>query len=172
MDQHDAAGRLPGMRWSTADDAAGLAELHAAAWRYAYAGIIPGLTLERMIARRGRMWWARMHERGYRALIAASRETVAGYATLGQGRGGAGRTGEIYELYVRPEYHGCGVGRRLFADARGELARRRLDRLVVWALAENTVACRFYAAMGGARYATGEDRLCGVPLAKVGFSWS
>ena len=67
MSYHDIdAGGPARMRWSTAADAAGLADLHGATWRYAYAGIIPGLTLERMIARRGRTWWARMHERGFR----------------------------------------------------------------------------------------------------------
>ena len=70
------------------------------------------------------------------------------------------------ELYVRPEPHGCGVGRRLFAGARRELALHGLDRLVVWALADNTVACRFYAAMGGAECGRSEDRFCGVPLAQ------
>lgn len=172
MAHHDPPGAPPRTRWSTAADADGLAEIHRAAWRYAYAGIIPGLTLERMIARRGRGWWTRMHEHGFHARVAGGRGAVTGYATLGRGRGPTPRTGEIYELYVRPEYHGCGVGRRLFADARRELARRGLDRLVVWALAENTVACRFYAAMGGAEYARTEDRFCGIPLAKVGFSWA
>ena len=40
-------------RWSGADDAGALADLHGAAWRHAYAGIIPGVALERMIAARG-----------------------------------------------------------------------------------------------------------------------
>lgn len=165
------AGGPVATRWSNAADAAGLADLHRSAWRYAYSGIIPGLALERMIARRGRPWWARMHERGFRALVAESAGAVAGYATLGPGRSGTPRTGEIYELYVLPEYHGCGVGRRLFADARRQLAGHRLDRLVVWALADNSVACRFYAAMGGAEYGRTEDRFCGLPLAKIGYRW-
>jgi GNAT superfamily N-acetyltransferase len=168
---HHHTERPAGMRWSTAADADGLADLHRAAWRYAYAGIIPGLTLERMIARRGRSWWAPIHERGFHALVAESRDGLSGYATLGRAREGPARTGEIYELYVRPEYHGCGVGRGLFARGRRELARRELDRLVIWALAENTVACRFYAAMGGTEHAAVVDRFCGVPLAKIGFSW-
>jgi len=160
-----------GTRWSMAADAGGLADLHRASWRYAYSGIIPGPTLERMLARRGPQWWERMHANGARALVVDSGAAVVGYATLGRGRGVPARTGEIYELYVRPEYHGCGVGRRLFAAARRELARHGLDRLVVWALAENTVAHRFYDAVGGRVAARAEDRFCGVPLAKVGFSW-
>ena len=159
-------------RWSTAGDAPGLAEAHRAAWRYAYAGIIPGLTLERMLARRGLAWWTAMHDRGHRALVIGRGQAVAGYATLGRGRTGRASIGEIYELYVRPEYHGCGLGRRLFAAARRELGREGLDRVIVWALADNMIACRFYTAMGGAEYGRSEDRFCGVSLAKIGFSWA
>ena len=90
---------------------ASLADVHRAAWRYAYAGIIPGLTLERMIARRGPAWWSRMHGRGFRALVVDCDGTLAGYATLGRAaRPGARTCGEIYELYLRPEYQGCGLG--------------------------------------------------------------
>jgi GNAT superfamily N-acetyltransferase len=159
-------------RWSAAADEAGLARVHRDAWRYAYAGIIPGLTLERMIARRGPPWWGRMHARGFHALVLHCDGTLAGYATLGRSRApGGGASGEIYELYVRPEYQGCGLGRRLFADARRTLAAHGLPRLIVWALTENEIACRFYRAMGGAEAAHAEDRFCGVPLDKTGFAW-
>ena len=147
--------------------------MHRDAWRYAYAGIIPGLTLERMIARRGPAWWSRMHARGFHALVLDCDGTLAGYATLGRSRapGRARPRGEIYELYLRPEYQGCGLGRRLFAEARRTLARHGLPRLTVWALSDNELACRFYRAMGGAEAARAEDRFCGVPLAKTGFAW-
>jgi ribosomal protein S18 acetylase RimI-like enzyme len=159
-------------RWSAAADEAGLARVHRDAWRYAYAGIIPGLTLERMIARRGPAWWGRMHDRGFRALVLDCDGTLAGYATFGHSRatGGAG-SGEIYELYLRPEYQGCGLGRRLFAESRRALVAHGLRRLTVWALTENELACRFYRAMGGDEAAHAEDRFCGVPLAKTGFAW-
>lgn len=157
-------------RWSEGNDDEGLAEVHREAWRYAYAGIIPGLTLERMIARRGPGWWRRMHRRGGRALVVEFERIVAGYATLGQSRGRAGR-GEIYELYLRPTHQGCGLGRPLFEAARAQLRRHGLEGLTVWALAENAVACRFYRAMGGVEAARSEDRIGGVRLAKVGFAW-
>ena len=165
-------GGLIATRWSTAGDDRGLAEVHREAWRYAYSGIIPGLTLERMIARRGPTWWNRMHERGFRALVLDCDDVLAGYATLGRSRVPGARTGEIYELYLRPECQGCGLGRRLFTEARRELRASGLDRLTVWALAENEIACRFYRAMGGTEAARSQDRFCGVPLAKIGFGWS
>jgi ribosomal protein S18 acetylase RimI-like enzyme len=162
-----------GTRWSTGTDDAGLARVHREAWRNAYAGIIPGLTLERMIGRRGPGWWRRMHGRGFRALVVECDDEVVGYATLGRSRApGAARIGEIYELYMRPECQGCGLGSQLFAEARRQLARHDLGGLTVWALADNTIALRFYRAMGGAECARCQDRFCGVHLEKIGFAWA
>jgi GNAT superfamily N-acetyltransferase len=169
---HADEGGLIATRWSSPADERGLAEVHSAAWRYAYAGIIPGVTLERMISRRGPSWWARMHDRGFRALVLDCDDTLVGYATLGRSRAPAlGPGGEIYELYLLPEYQGCGLGRRLFGDSRVRLRRYGIDGLLVWALADNDIACRFYRAMGGAECARGHDRFCGVPLERIGFTW-
>ncbi len=172
-DRDTEKGGLIATRWSCPTDDRALAEVHREAWRYAYAGIIPGLTLERMIARRGPHWWGRMHERGFHALVLDCDASLAGYATLGRSRSSTrGPFGEIYELYLRPECHGCGLGRRLFGEARHELSRNGFERLLVWALAENTMACRFYRAMGGREVARCLDRFCGVPLDKIGFAFT
>jgi ribosomal protein S18 acetylase RimI-like enzyme len=162
-----------GIRWSTAEDAEALAALHRAAWRNAYAGIIPGLALERMLARRGGGWWLRMHRLGARALVLDFDGAIAGYATLGpsRGRDAGGSRGEIYELYLRPECQGVGFGRRLFGAARERLGTAGLVRVRVWALADNAAACRFYSAMGGRECGRAEERIGGVALEKVGFAW-
>lgn len=149
-----------------------LAELHAEAWRYAYRGIIPGIALERMIARRGPIWWRSVCGSGHRALLLEFDWHIAGYATFGRCRK---RTepplGEIYELYVKPECHGAGFGRALFEEARRRLRARGLHRLVVWALAENELACGFYRALGGRPRFTTFETLGGVRLEKIGFHW-
>jgi hypothetical protein len=44
-------------------DAGAIAAIHDAAWRSTYQGIIPHLHLERMIARRGPLWWQHQIER-------------------------------------------------------------------------------------------------------------
>lgn len=163
------------IRWSTRDDAESLAVLHRDAWRNAYAGIIPGVALERMLAARGPSWWRRMHGLGMRALVldlSAQNPRTAGYATLGRLRAAASAPmGEIYELYLRPEAQGIGLGRRLFAAARDELGRHGLVRLHVWALAENATACRFYRAMGGQPSTRACQRIGDRDLEKIGFRW-
>jgi ribosomal protein S18 acetylase RimI-like enzyme len=160
------------IRRTVAEDAAALSALYAEAWRYAYRGIIPGLVLERMVARRGPGWWRRMHGVGGATAILEFGKTAAGYATYGRSRfARLGAEGEIYELYLRPEYHGAGLGRQLFRAARDELRTGGLRGLVIRSLAENESACRFYRAMGGREFARSSERLGGARLAIVAFHW-
>ena len=80
--------------------------------------------------------------------------------------------GEISELYVKPECHGAGFGRSLFVEVRRRLRARKLKGLLVWALADNDLACGFYEAMGGqGRFRTFE-MLGGVRLEKFAFHWA
>jgi hypothetical protein len=44
-----------------------------------------------------------------------------------------------------------------------------MDRIVVWALADNERACAFYESMGGRTIARVEERIGGKPLAKIAY---
>lgn len=160
------------VRWSTGADVPALARVHAEAWRFAYAGLMPGLALERIIAARGGHWWQALHRRGGRTLVIELDGAVVGYAMIGRcrSRGFAG-AGEIYELYLDPPCHGAGLGRRLFGEARRRLEARALRGLVVWSLAVNEVGCRFYRALGGRPAARSEVCLGGVQFERVAFAW-
>ncbi|MGE3245228.1 MAG: N-acetyltransferase family protein [Beijerinckiaceae bacterium] len=132
-------------------DAAEIANVHDLSWREAYRGIIPGRELERMISRRGPKWWQSAVKRGSNILVLDFDETVVGYATYGRNRArGVPYKGEIYELYLTPEFQGLGFGRRLFRAARADLTRHRCDSVVVWALEDNARAVDFYRHLGGA----------------------
>ncbi|HET7409945.1 MAG TPA: GNAT family N-acetyltransferase [Paracoccaceae bacterium] len=160
------------IRRSVAEDAPALAALHREAWRYAYRGIIPGLALERMIARRGPGWWRRMQGSGGATMILEFDCVPAGYATHGRSRiARRGAEGEIFELYLRPEYHGAGLGRQLFRAARDELSTAGMRGMVVRSLASNEAACRFYRAMGGREFARATERIGGARLATIAFHW-
>ena len=159
------------VRAPTRRDAPALAALYAEAWRCAYRGIIPHLSLERMIARRGQAWWERALDERYPLLLLDFRGEVAGYATFGRSR--LHRTqGEIFELYLHPIYQGLGLGRRLFDETRTRLLDRRYKDLVVWALADNDSACSFYLGLGGKPIAEDAERFGQVSLRKIAFAWS
>jgi GNAT superfamily N-acetyltransferase len=162
--------RTTSIRRAREGDAGALSAVFDAAWREAYRGIIPGVALERLISQRDRNWWRGALRRGRPVAVVDAGETVVGYATYGRARSRAlGTESEIDELYLRPEYQGLGLGRRLFRAVRNDLADHGLPRLGVWTLEENDRAARFYEGLGGVPGARTLDRVAGIPLPKVGY---
>ena len=140
-------------------DAQDIADVHDAAWRDAYRAIIPGRELEKMIARRGPRWWQEAIRSGSRLMVLDFDEAIGGYASYGRNRVPAlPFAGEIFELYLAPEFQGLGFGRRLFDSARRDLAEHGLMSLLVWALADNQRALDFYRRLGGTVARRGEER--------------
>jgi ribosomal protein S18 acetylase RimI-like enzyme len=154
-------------------DEDGIARVHDESWREAYRGVIPGAALERMIQRRGPAWWSRAIRGGSRLLVLECADDIAGYASVGRSRVPAlGYAGEIFELYLAPEYQGSGFGRRLFDAARRDLAAFGCKGFVVWALADNARAMAFYARLGGMIVRKAIETFDGEARARVAFGFS
>ena len=116
------------IRRAKASDAVDVAATHDEAWRTAYQGIIPGNELDKLINRRGPDWWDSAIRKGSRITILQFGEQIAGYANYGRNRARSlFYDGEVYELYLRPEFQGLGFGRRLFSAARKDLIAERLE---------------------------------------------
>jgi len=161
------------IRRAKASDAAAVADTHDEAWRGAYKGVIHGVELEKLVTRRGADWWDSAIRKGSRIAILAFGDKVAGYANYGRNRARSlYYDGEIYELYLRPEYQGLGFGRRLFSSARRDLAQSGLKSLVIWALSDNDPAVEFYKALGGKAVARSSERFGDKSLEKVAFAWN
>jgi ribosomal protein S18 acetylase RimI-like enzyme len=160
------------VRRARVDDAAGIAAVHDAAWRYAYRGILPGLELERMVERRGPLWWAKAIRRHVIVLVLEVDGQVVGYATLGPSRmRSLPYKGEIYEIYVLPEYQGLGLGSRLFQSARRMLGDLRFSGLAVRALRSNDGAVGFYRRLGGEMVVETGERIGDTVLPVLVFGW-
>lgn len=153
-------------------DACGIAEVHDATWRDAYRGIIPGRELEQMIARRGPRWWQSAILRGSRLLVLDFDETIAGYASYGRNRvPSLPFGGEIFELYIAPEFQGLGFGKRLFEIARKDLDAHGYSTFLVWALADNERAVRFYSRLGGRMVRKANERFGTEARARLAFAF-
>ncbi len=163
---------LTSFRPAALPDASAVAEIHDAAWRSTYQGIIPHIHLERMINRRGPLWWHRQIQRGSKITLFLYDGVPQGYAAWGEARGNwPWPSGEIFELYISPVFQGLGFGSRLFGAVRRDLKRQGLIRLVVWALKDNEAACAFYGGLGGVPLTTAPERFGDMSLTRVAFAW-
>src|SRR5262245_45956342 len=161
------------VRRAKPSDATAIASTHDEAWRGAYQGVIPGTELEKLINRRGPQWWDSAIRKGSRIAVLAFGDCVAGYANYGRNRARSlYYDGEIYELYLRPEFQGLGFGRKLFTAARRDLVQSGLQSLVIWALSDNEPATGFYRALGGKAVARSSERFGTRVLDKVAFAWN
>ena len=105
-------------------------------------------------------------------LVIEVQSEIAGYATLGPNRTSTfPYEGEIYEIYLKPEYQGIGLGSKLFAEARKELVWRSYKGAVVWVLSDNDLAIRFYEGAGGNAIARGSEHFDDRKLEKIAFAW-
>lgn len=133
------------------EDAEAVQRAHAAAWRKAYAGLIPQEVIDQVTDP------ATAVEHFRRGLASSPPGTgmvvwdepgsgPVGYATFGPGREpDPGWAGEVYAIYVHPDWQGGGRGRALLVEA-----GRRLDRpFLLWVLRENAAARGFYERLGG-----------------------
>ncbi|MEQ8308643.1 MAG: GNAT family N-acetyltransferase [Hoeflea sp.] len=160
------------IRHAEPQDAEAIADAHRAAWSYAYAGILPHKSLRQMLERRNVGWWRRAIRGATSILVLDVGDTIAGYATLGLNRARSlPQEGEIYELYLRPEYQGVGLGKRLFVEARQLLASLGCEGMTVWCLEDNHPAADFYRFQGGRDVAEGHETFDGRTLKKLAFVW-
>ncbi|MBX3081681.1 MAG: GNAT family N-acetyltransferase [Anaerolineae bacterium] len=164
------------IRRATADDAPKLARVHVDSWQVAYRGIVPDSHLERFT-------YQRREEAFRHALTANLEETyliedgdqAVGILTIGASRDtdlDASRTGEIWGIYITPTYWRQGVGTLLVYEAERILRSRHYKDVVLWVLADNKDARRFYEKMGFAVDGMSKLVELGQPLTAIRYKKS
>jgi ribosomal protein S18 acetylase RimI-like enzyme len=154
-------------------DAEQIAAVHDTAWREAYRGLIPGRELERLIVRRGPDWWRAAVLQGSRLLVLSLHGAVGGYVSYGRNRAPSMPfAGEIFELYLAPEYQGMGFGSRLFRAGRRDLSENGLKTMLVWTLSDNQRAVEFYRRHGGEQVRRASEYFGVEKLGRLAFGFN
>jgi L-amino acid N-acyltransferase YncA len=136
---------------ATAADARAIAQIHVDAWRAAYAGIVPDDYLASLSVDERESMWQKAIEAGEPDLLVALRDDhVIGWVSFGAARGkdAAARVGELWAIYLDPHHIATGAGHALWSAARARLAERGFDSVILWVLAGNGRAIRFYERVG------------------------
>lgn len=139
------------VREARLEDVATLAEIHVAAWRAAYRGMMPDAYLASLsVSERARRWSHAIGRPGPgKVAVAQLGDEIAGFCSFGPTRDpDSPDTAEIYSINVRPESWGRGAGWALCEHAAREAAAREHTVMTLWVLKENERARRFYERLG------------------------
>lgn len=173
------------IRPATRADARAIARVHVETWRSTYAGMLPDRVMVRMsVEAKAATWREMIARRGPREAIlvaAAPGAGVVGFASCGPAAAvlprpgsGAGRAGpyrgEVYTLYVLPDWQERGIGRRLLCACFRALREAGFDSAFLWVLAANPSRF-FYEAMGGIRTGERDEALWGTVLHETAYGW-
>ena len=131
-------------------DGLAVARVHVRAWQVGYRGILPDAFLDglRPEDRAARYTFGDPDPDKPYTVVAVEAGALRGFVTTGPAREGTDGAGHLMALYVDPDCWHRGIGQMLIARGRDELAARGHREAVLWVLAGNVRAQRFYAADG------------------------
>lgn len=133
-------------------DAPQVARIHVESWQTCYRGILPEEFLNRLsVAERLGLWQKFIDQTDQILLVCRKDRKTVGFAACGPTRDddiGPKSVGELYAIYVLPEFWRMGCGHRLWQRTHGELKRAKFAEVMLWVLKANARARRFYEREG------------------------
>lgn len=139
------------LRPAAPEDALAVAEVHVRSWQAAYRDLLPPDPLERLRPedRLKRYEFGSSDPSKPATIVAVEDGVIVGFTTVVPARDADARgSGEICALYVDPPWWGRKLGHALIEAGRGHLGGLGFADAVLWVLAGNLRAERFYARDG------------------------
>ena len=152
-------------------DAEGIAAVQVAAWRNAYANLLPADYLARMSVPRHAALHHAAIVAGRGILVARNEGRVVGFCTVGKPRTPGLADGEIETLYVLDDWQGQGVGRRLMRAGADLLEKRGCGSVFLWVLKDNPSRW-FYERLGGRPRMESMTGVAGKRFAQTAYVWN
>jgi ribosomal protein S18 acetylase RimI-like enzyme len=170
-----------GIRPATAQDAFGIAHVHVETWRATYPTLLPHDYLGKHLSIDTRaIYWQRALQLGdaHEAIFVATEGyDIVGFASVGPARKAPRaaadpnkKWGEVFTLYVLPDWQEQGAGRMLLANGFAQLVERGFDAALLWVVAGNPSRF-FYEAMGGQAIGADVEKFAGAPIEEICYAW-
>lgn len=152
-----------------------IARIHVESWQSTYAGLLPDDVLLKLDSKAHETrWWrhALRRRRNHSVLVVEDdKEGVVGFGSAGPSRDrNLPFAGEVYTIYLRDDFHGAGIGKRLFLSLSECVLVNQGSTMIVWALKTNP-ARFFYQALGGRYVARRNGTLGGAAIEEIAYGW-
>ena len=153
-------------------DARSIARLDVETWRTTYAGILSTPFLVGLSTQRREVGWTAVIEREPRDVRVAVGEEgrILGFGSCGRCRGEPEFTGEVFTLYVAPDWQNQGIGRRLLLALFARLVDQGCGSAIIWVLRDNPGRF-FYQRLGGQEVQRKMFAVGGKRIEASGYGW-
>jgi ribosomal protein S18 acetylase RimI-like enzyme len=153
-------------------DARGIARIDVETWRTTYAGVLPAPYLVGLSVRRREAGWRSVILREPRDMRVAvdALGTVLGFGSCGPNRGDRNFSGEIFTLYVAPDWQNQGIGRRLLIGLFRRLVASGRSSAILWVVRDNPSRF-FYERLGGQQVSHKALAVGGAAIELTGYGW-
>lgn len=156
----------------TKDDIKNQALVHCLSFRKAYKGIIPDSFLDDFTVEKREKFFTDEYEKYKDTFTIKEHETLIGFATLGKNRDSDkdDSVGEVWGIYIHPDYWGKGYGSKLFDFSISELRKRGYKEITLWVFEKNQRARTFYEKKGFSFDGTKKEIDPGEKLIEIRYS--
>ncbi len=153
-------------------EARGIARLDVETWRETYPSMLPHSYLLGLSRQRRELAWkeAIILEPGDVLVAVHEGGAIVGFGSCGSNRGDRGYAGEVFTLYVAPDWQNRGIGRRLLCALFARLVARGRNSAIIWVLAANPSRF-FYARLGGREVSRKRFAVGGAFVEAAGYGW-
>jgi GNAT superfamily N-acetyltransferase len=163
------------VRTATVEDAVAIARVRVESWRSTYRGMIPQAYLDGMSVEASAALWDKVLSAASvrtPTFVAEDPDGIVGFSSgvlLAEPK--LGFVADLAAIYLRPAYQRNGLGTRLVAAVAASLAAQGAPNLLVWSIAANAHARKFYAALGAELIVEQPFEWDGMDLVEAGYGW-
>lgn len=158
------------IRCADVKDAGVLGKIHSESWKTAYKGIVPDSVLDNISADKRKKYFEKaLSEGSEENYLVFSDDKAVGFMCIGKCRDQDkdDTYGEIWGIYLLPEYWNKGIGSYFINWGLNELKKRGYKKVTLWVLEANYNARKFYEKIGFKHEGTIKDITLGKKLKEL-----
>ncbi|WP_149427189.1 MULTISPECIES: GNAT family N-acetyltransferase [Exiguobacterium] len=163
------------IRLATSKDMMAVAKIYVDTWRTTYTGLVPDVYLEQLTVQRAEQKWIQFlndfSQDTFLYVVLNEKGIIIGFAAAQIHANAGVRKGELSALYILPEAHGLGIGKKLMETVSVHFLKAEVSSMMVWVMKKNEPGRAFYKRLGGKYIGHRQSRFGNVTVEDEAYEW-